>query len=438
MVKKTYARYYMKKLWLLVLAATMMMSINCRSTDSGSKTDGKKTQKIQDGPGKIYWDDGSLKGTGNFKQGKKEGEWTLYYKTTGEKYAVGQYKDDKQTGRWQYFYKNGQKLTEGDFDEEQRTGQWIEYYDKGEKKAEMNYIVINKVHPEFGIAERVGVLHGQKTTYYPSGKVHKEETYREGALVGVAKEYYEDGKLKEISQYENGEHHGMLNSWWPTGKPNEKGAYSKGKRNGVWHFYHSNGMLHMKGEYKDNNQLGLWIYQSPLGQLMKEGRYKIEIVEVQKKLQTRSNEDGYWTFYRVKNGRVEKAYEIALKNGVVDIEKPAKLYENGRLTAEGFLAIGLVRGIYEKVQDRVVKETITSSTYPPDEFDKNITYRWKGDWELPKKNGMWKFYYPNGKLKAEGEYMLDKKNGEWKVYRIDGTLDNEESGKYQLDKKSKF
>ncbi|MCX7678946.1 MAG: hypothetical protein N2316_06980 [Spirochaetes bacterium] len=428
----------MKKLILLTLSLTIGMLFSCRSTDSGKKLDTKQTQKIQDGPGKIFWDNGSLKGVGNFKQGKKDGEWTLYYQTTGEKFAIGPYKNDKQSGKWQFFYKSGQKLTEGEFDDDQRTGPWIEYYEKGEKKAEMSYVIINKIQPEFGFTERIGVLHGPKTTYYPSGKVQKEETYREGALVGVAKEYYEDGKLKEISQFDGGEYHGMANSWWFSGKPKERGAYNRGKKNGIWQYYHSNGILHMKGEYKDNNQVGLWTYQSPLGQPMKEGKFKLETVEIQKKLQTRSNEDGYWTYYRIKNGRTEKAFEVALKNGMVDNEKTAKLYENGRLIAEGFLMPGLIRGIFEKVQEGMVKETMTSSTYPPDELEKNITYRWKGDWELPKKNGLWKFYYPNGQLKAEGEYMLDKKNGEWKVYRPDGSLDAEESGIYRFDRKSKF
>lgn len=431
--------YTMKKVLIAVVAAGVAITFSCRSTDTGSKSGGKQPQKVQDGPGKIFWDgDNSLKGTGNFKKGKKEGEWTLYHRFSGEKMAVGNYKDDKQSGKWVFYYKSGQKMTEGEFEEDQRTGPWVEFHEKGEKKAEMGYTIINKVIPEFNMTERVGVLHGPKTTYYPSGKVQKEETYREGALTGVAKEFYEDGRPKEISQYDNGEHNGMANTWWPTGKNNEKGSYSRGKKNGLWFFYHANGMLHMKGEFRENNQVGPWIYQSPLGQLMKEGKFKIETVEVQKKVQTRSNEDGYWTYYRLNNGRSEKAFEVALTNGMVDQNKPAKLYENGRLMAEGNFIMGLIRGIYEIVQDGTVKGTMTSSTYPPDEFDKKITYRWKGEWELPKKSGIWKHYYPNGKVKAEGEYMMDKKNGEWKFYRPDGSLDAEQSGMYRFDRKSKF
>jgi len=429
----------MKKALIAVMMAFMALTLSCKSTDTGSKSGAGKAAKVKDGPGKIFWEgDGSLKGAGNFKSSKKEGEWTLYHRYTGEKLAVGNFKDDKQSGKWTFFYKNGQKMTEGEFDEDQRTGPWVEFHEKGEKKAEMSYIIINKAIPEFDMVERLGVLHGPKTTYYPSGKVQKEETYREGGLTGVAKEFYEDGRPKEISQYAAGEHDGMANTWWPTGKHKEQGKYSRGKRNGLWFFYHSNGMLHMKGQFQENNQVGPWIYQSALGQPMKEGRYKLETVTVQKKTSTRSNEDGYWTFYKAAGGRSEKLMEIMLSNGMIDGTKPAKLYEGGKLSGEGAFQMGLVRAIFEIVQDGTPKGTMTSATVPPDEFDRKVTYRWTGEWEMPKKNGKWTFYYPNGKVKAEGEYQINKRNGEWKFYTPGGALDTEQSGMYRFDRKSKF
>jgi antitoxin component YwqK of YwqJK toxin-antitoxin module len=429
----------MNKALIAVLAVFLAMSLSCKSTDTGSKAGAAKGDKVKEGPGKILWEgDRSLKGSGNFKNYKKEGEWTLFHRHTGEKLASGNYKDDKQSGRWSFFYKDGQKMTEGDFDEDQRTGPWVEFHPKGEKKSEMSYIIVNKVFPELGMTERIGVLNGPKTSYFPSGKVMKEETYREGDLTGVANEYYEDGKLKERSQYAGGKHDGSANTYWPTGKHKEQGGYRVGKKNGLWIFYHGNGMLHMKGQFQEDNQTGPWIYQSALGQPMKEGRFKLETVTVQKKASTRSNEDGYWNFYRAAGGRSEKVMDIMLSNGMIDGTKPAKFYENGKLSGEGAFQMGLTRAIFEIVQDGTPKGTMTSATVPPDEFDKKITYRWTGEWEMPKKSGKWTFYYPNGKVKAEGEFMVNKKNGDWKVYRPDGSLDAEQSGMYRFDRKSKF
>ena len=108
------------------------------SCTSGQK---KEETKIKEGPGEIYWDDGSLKGKGNFKNFQKTGEWTLYHRGTKKKLGKGQYLNDKQEGQWIYFHKNGQKSTEGEFKEGQKTGKWIGYYDSGEKMWKVNYVI---------------------------------------------------------------------------------------------------------------------------------------------------------------------------------------------------------------------------------------------------------------------------------------------------------
>ncbi len=53
-------------------------------------------------------------------------------------------------------------------------------------------------------------------------------------------------------------------------------------------------------------------------------------------------------------------------------------------------------------------------------------------------NGPYREFYPKGTIKAEGEYLNNKKNGEWKFYLPGGALDEANSGRYMLDKKSKF
>ena len=430
----------MRKAMIAILVIAMATALSCQTTDSGSKS-GSKKAPIKDGPGKIYWEgDGTLKGAGNFLKGKKEGEWTLYHRFSGEKLAQGLYKDNKQSGPWVFFHKNGQKLTEGEFDEDQRKGPWVEFYDTGQKKADMNYVVITKVLSYEGMemTERMGVLHGDKKTFYPTGQVKREETYREGDLTGVIKEFYDDGRPKEISQYSSGKNDGQANTWWPTGKHKERGRYTRGNKTGPWMFYHGNGALHMKGSFQDNNMVGRWVYHSSENRLMKEGNYRIETVQVMKKASTRSTEDGYWTFYRLNNNRSEKFMEIMLSSGMIDGTKEARLYKDGKLDGKGAFQMGLPKAVFEVLVNGTPKEKILAAAVPPDDFANNITHRWTGEWEVPKKSGKWTFYFPNGKVMAEGEYMINKKNGEWKVYRPDGSLDAEQSGMYRFDRKSKF
>ena len=44
-----------------------------------------------------------------------------------------------------------------------------------------------------------------------------------------------------------------------------------------------------------------------------------------------------------------------------------------------------------------------------------------GAYEKGEKEGVWKTYCKNGKLKVEGKYVFDRKVDVWKTYYYDGT-----------------
>ena len=52
------------------------------------------------GPRKVLFADGTLSGEGCFKEGKRHGKWTFYYKGGGLK-AVGEYADGELDGYWE-------------------------------------------------------------------------------------------------------------------------------------------------------------------------------------------------------------------------------------------------------------------------------------------------------------------------------------------------
>lgn len=64
--------------------------------------------------GTFYYEDGSVKQEGAYKNGKLHGEWISYYKN-GEKETIAQYTTGKKTGKW--FFWNDDQLTEVDYDE---------------------------------------------------------------------------------------------------------------------------------------------------------------------------------------------------------------------------------------------------------------------------------------------------------------------------------
>ena len=57
---------------------------------------------------------GMKKSEGSYKNGKKDGLWTLWY-LNGQKYREETYKDGKYDGKWTTWHDNGQKWFEGTY-----------------------------------------------------------------------------------------------------------------------------------------------------------------------------------------------------------------------------------------------------------------------------------------------------------------------------------
>lgn len=62
--------------------------------------------------GTFYYEDGSIKQEGTYKNGKLHGQWVSYGQD-GEKNALAQYEEGNKTGKW--FFWNDDLLTEVDY-----------------------------------------------------------------------------------------------------------------------------------------------------------------------------------------------------------------------------------------------------------------------------------------------------------------------------------
>src|SRR5690606_4294936 len=62
--------------------------------------------------GTYYYEDGSIKQEGTYKNGKLHGQW-ISYGQDGEKNALAQYEEGNKTGKW--FFWNDGLLTEVDY-----------------------------------------------------------------------------------------------------------------------------------------------------------------------------------------------------------------------------------------------------------------------------------------------------------------------------------
>ena len=62
--------------------------------------------------GTFYYEDGSVRQEGTYKNGKLHGEW-VSYDQNGEKTAIANYKNGEKSGKW--FFWSEDKLTEVDY-----------------------------------------------------------------------------------------------------------------------------------------------------------------------------------------------------------------------------------------------------------------------------------------------------------------------------------
>ena len=62
--------------------------------------------------GTFYYEDGSIRQEGTYKDGRLHGEWISYNKD-GEKTAIANYKNGEKDGKWFFWTEN--KLTEVDY-----------------------------------------------------------------------------------------------------------------------------------------------------------------------------------------------------------------------------------------------------------------------------------------------------------------------------------
>jgi antitoxin component YwqK of YwqJK toxin-antitoxin module len=112
---------------------------------------------------------------GNYKKGKKDGKWTVYYQNKKVE-AVQFYKDDHPVGDWEGWHHNGEKAFEWHYDDNgNHIGVWKHFHDNGVLAEE------NRCHEVNGYVKRFG-RNCKITEYFDCDN---------GNLEGNYKKYYE-------------------------------------------------------------------------------------------------------------------------------------------------------------------------------------------------------------------------------------------------------
>lgn len=423
---------------------------------------------------KSYYPDGTLKSIGNKASGQSDSTWT-FFDSEGRKRKVFEYDNDLKNGCAEYYDTSGNVIKEMFYINDVAQGEVVEYYASGELKKQTNIVdgkeiglaleydtegtVITeeiydngflKDRKEFNRLDEEGRKTGVWRSYFPNGTLQSEIAYKDGVKSGLSKEYNKKGKLIDLQRmegdtvaghrdelviielykefYEGNEHirligglnNGMKNGIFREYDRNgeiingyiyendtlvaEGMITGAGIYQGEWTHFYKSGVVKSKGNYLDSKKDGKWIYYYADGKKEQEGNF------VENKLK------GNWTWY-YQNGQVKRT---EFYNRKEQLEGTVFEYDSlGNEMTRGDYYNGLREGDwYYHVGD----------------------YKEVGAYTLGLEDGVWNYYYLNGKLaftgafdegeakgkhvyyhqnglpKEVGKYLGGEKHGKWKVY----------------------
>jgi antitoxin component YwqK of YwqJK toxin-antitoxin module len=186
---------------------------------SGNYQEGK-----EEGEWKNYWENGRLKNKSTFHQGQLEGGW-VSYTPEGVVSVKGTYKSGLKVGEWLLYYSNGRLKEKQHYKifPEQHISEELNVMGYKENISDFHGSYEAYSHIDFQLKEigkyKKGQKNGTWTNYYPGGVVPTiVAQYKNGQLNGVFKQYDRYGHLVYVINYKNGLKHGEFLAYNENGK----------------------------------------------------------------------------------------------------------------------------------------------------------------------------------------------------------------------------
>lgn len=315
---------------------------------------------------RYLFENGAVSSEGYLLRGQPEGYWRSYYRD-GTLKSEGNRKNFRLDSTWRFYDKSGGLKAEINYRNDTRQGLTKIYQDG----------ILVKTEPY-----QDGKIDGRVQELYANGKLQKEIPYEVGQRVGIGFTYAEDGRRVGLQLYESGR---LVRSQ----SINQIDDY--GRKQGLWMDFHPNLQVKFEGPYVNDLKNGYWKYYRANGNLLRvekwimgvlqEGSAETAKVAIKRKLDPKTGKLQYKGSYR--NGKPVGLHREYGPDGSV---VASKIYENGVLLSEGIVD------------------------------------------EQGRRQGPWKFFYPDRQLKAEGSYRDDRKIGNWRYYFDNGGL--EQTGNY--------
>lgn len=347
-------------------------------------------------------------------EGQKQNDgFTVFYHPNGQKSSEGILRDGKPDGYWKTYNDKGILVSEGNRKNFELDSTWVFYDDEGRVKMKINYRQGKKnglriTYREDGITEESfqgDVKDGPTKIFYASGKIRELVPFRDGLEDGMAFEYAEDGRIIALNKYKSGFiiNREIINRY-----------DNNDQKHGIWKYFHPNGVVRLEGTYKHGLENGYFKEYDQNGNLLNTSKFtdgsKLEDVAELAKLEVRKD---YYPDGKIKiaatynkEGKPEGIRREYTPEGNID---KSYIFRNGIMIGEG-----------------IVTEKGERDGYWKEYFDDG-RLRAEGLYDKDKKSGTWKYFYPSGAMEQQGSYRDGKPEGTWKWFYESGRLIREES-----------
>ncbi|KPK86972.1 MAG: hypothetical protein AMS27_03840 [Bacteroides sp. SM23_62_1] len=363
------------------------------------KTTNGQQEEVSDGYVKFYYPNGQVSSEGMMKDGKPDGYWKTYY-VTGVIKSEGKRTNYMLDSIWVFYNQKGDTTQKISYMYGKKNGYSITYGYENLWEGVDTGVVIAK---ELYINDK---KEGISYYYYPDGNLKSEVPYVNGKKQGLSKEYDENGIIITLVYYHNG---------YMTDREeiNRRDAYRN--KQGTWKEFYPDGKVKKEEVYKDNLLDGLYKTFNESGNLLlvlnySSGKLVEEVEQEQMDVDIRNEYDDQNRL--IASGAFRNNIPVGIhrtydkEGNVIN----SKIYnESGNVVAEGIIDVeGNREGPWkEYYQDGKIRAT--------------------GNYQNNERSGKWVFYYKNGKVEQTGDFIRGRTTGIWTWYYENGIMSREES-----------
>ena len=349
------------------------------------------------------------------------------------------------SGKYTEYYKNGKIKIQGNYKEGRRNGEFKTFLKNSKSAGSVIYkdgkiikSTLIKSMKDNASFSPISYVNYDLDTSYSIGKVDFPnkllKTYymynKKGVLNGDSIKYYEEGNIQSIVPYKNNLVEGLIIRYYENGNIKEEVNYKNDKMNGEAKSYDENGKLNGRTIFKDDIKLEEEVHKENeiLKNTFKNGEVvKQDICSPNGTLKERrvlnGNEMEYSTFYQ--NGNVKQ--KILAKDKVIIKEQ---LYaRNGNIMLNSFFSADgkPIKEVFEYYPDGKLFRKITSINEMLDgdylEYYANGNLKNKAFFKNDKQEGEYIAYYKNGAIMQKVLYKNGVRNGEAIAYYENGVIE---------------